>query len=121
LYQLPALDGAAVPLRVFLIQRLGQQVGTLKLGVNSMDANRSLNNLLTEVMVLDIQVLGARTILVFRRHDQGATVVFKDSAVDFGLGFCDIESVDLKLLDELHQGHALAKVGAQSDVFCLCR
>ena len=55
-----------------------------------------LNNLLTEVMVLDIQMLGARTILVFRRHDQGATVVFEDAAVDFGLGFCDIESIALE-------------------------
>jgi len=100
-----------------LIQWFGKQICTLILCVNCMNRNISLDDMITEMMILHIEMLGSGPGLVLGSHDERATVVLEHLAVHLRLVLRQVETMLLELLDQLHQGNAFTQCRAESDVF----
>ena len=59
-------------------------------------------HIVPKMMDLYVQVLRSRSVLVDARHLQGSAVIFKDMAMNPGLGRINRETATFHFLQELH-------------------
>ena len=105
-----------VTLNEVLIKWLGQDISTLRCSIHWMDGDISPDHMVSEVVILHIQMLGSWTGFVLSCHDERATVVLKHSAVHFRLVFCEVKAIVLHFLNELHKGNAFTQCCAQCHI-----
>ena len=74
-----------VPLQGFLVDRFGQEVGGLFRSVDVVDGDLPSSQVITEVVQTNVQVLGSRPVLVGAGNFQITSVIFKYTAVNFGI------------------------------------
>ena len=69
------------------------------MGIDGVEHDFSVFDIVPEVVELDVDVLGAQAHLWNLGNFEGAAVVFKDMAMDCWLGGDHVESLALELLD----------------------
>jgi hypothetical protein len=103
------------------IERLGEHISRLLLGINGMDRDLSPVHMITEVVILDVDVLGARSIFWNCSNLQSSTGVFKDSTMDSRLGVCHLEAHGLQLFDKFHNWNGNSQRLKQTNELAFCR
>jgi len=116
----PTHDGVMVLGQCSFVQQLGEHVCWLIKGVDCMQRNLSMVNIVSEMVVLDIDVLGSWVHLWDFGNFKGTTVVFKDSAVDCGLSGDHLETLFLEFFHKLHEWNCGTKGGQQTNELALC-
>ncbi len=95
----PSHYGSMVLCESWFIQWLGQHVCWLIRGVDGMQHDFSMFNIVPEVMELDVDVLGVWVHLWDLSDFEGSAVVLKDMAMNSWLGGDHVEALALDLFD----------------------
>jgi hypothetical protein len=81
---LPTLNLLAKILKGSTGQSFGKVIRKLFFGINLLNLNISIGNMMPEVVPLDMEVLGAGRDALVRSKSESAVVVFKYGALDQG-------------------------------------
>jgi hypothetical protein len=119
--RLPSTNRNAVASEIILSQCLGEHISFLVSSTNREDLDESLANVFTEMMVTDVDMLGAWTKLGKSGKFQCSRIVFKDFAIDVRLGIDDWDIVAFHFLNELHDWNDISKRHGHSNVFSFSR
>lgn len=95
----PTHDGSTVLVEDQFTQQLGEHVCWLIVGVDGMQHDFALLNIVPEMVELDIDVLGTWSHLWDLGDFEGTVVVLKDLAVDHQLGGDHAKTLSLELFN----------------------
>ncbi len=95
--------------KVVLSKCLSQYLGGLVRCTNREDLDKSFTDVLAEMMVTHVDVLGARAKLRKSGKLKGSGVILKYLAIDIRFGADDWNVVVLHFLDEFHDGNSVTK------------
>ncbi len=94
---------------------LGEHVGWLVFAVNCIDGNLTLINIVSEVVILNVDVFGSWADLGHGGDLDCATVVFKNLAMDSWLGAAKPKAQSMEFLDCFHDGDGHAEGHAETN------
>ncbi len=100
---------------------LGEHVSWLVFAVNCIDGNLAPINIVSEVVIFDVDVFGSWANLGHCGDFNCATVVFKNLAVDGWLGAAKPKAQSMEFLDRFHDGDGHAESHAETDKIAFCR
>jgi len=94
---------------------LGEHVSWLVFTVNCIDGNLAPINVVSEVVILNIDVFGSWVDLGHGGDLDCAAVVFKNPAVDSWLGAAKSKAQSMEFLDHFHDGDGCAESHTEAD------
>jgi hypothetical protein len=94
--------------KCILRERLGEDICNLLSSRDWQYFNDTEADMFSEVMVLDVDVLGSRSQFGNACQFERARVIFESLAVNLGLRTRDWEAVLFELVDEVHEGNGVS-------------